>query len=427
MKRLTRTLAAVAGVAAAALALAGCAGSAGSSDSSSGGKTLTIAVWDYAETPEFKALFDAFHAANPDITIKPVDVPNAADYESKVTTMLAGGDSTDIITVKNLTDYSGYVAKNQLLSLDDVEKKLPADKLAGLDSYKYKGDYYALPYRTDFSVLFYNKTMFKDAGLADPENLTWDEFAADAAKLTKGSGSSKVYGAYIHTWNSLVQGIAAAQNGKDLTNPSYGYLKDQYDLMLKMQKAGDIIDFGDATSQSLAYQTVFETGQAAMVPMGTWLIAPLLADENAGKTNVDWGIAPLPQIESGQPIVTDGGPTGFGINKASKNVDLAKKFIEFAASEKGAEAVASIGIVPSYSSDTITQKYFSLKGMPQDALSKKAFAPDKVVPDLPVNPNSAAVNTVLNEEHQLIMTGSKSVDAGIKEMEQRVKSEALNQ
>jgi multiple sugar transport system substrate-binding protein len=435
MKRPMRMLT-LAGITAAALALAGCAGSPNSSpkssDSGSGDgdakTTLTVSVWNYAATPEFKALFDAFHAANPNITIQPVDVPNAADYEAKVTTMLAGGDSTDIITVKNLTDYSGYAAKQQLLNLNDVEKQVPADKLAGLDSYKFKGNYFALPYRTDFSVLFYNKTMFKQAGVADPTNLTWDEFASDAAKLTSGSGGSKVYGAYVHTWNSLVQGIAAVQNGKDLNDPKdYGYLSDQYDMMLKLQKDGNIPNYGEAKTQKLAYQTEFETGKAAMVPMGTWLIAPLLADKAKGVSVPDWGIAPLPQIKAGGKIVTDGGPTGFGINKSSKNQAAAKKFIEFATSEKGAEAVASIGIVPSYQSDAITAKYFGLAGMPQDELSKKAFAPDTVKPDQPVSPDTSAIGTVLDQEHQLIMTGSKSVDDGLKEMESLVKSQALSQ
>jgi len=420
---------ALAGITASALALAGCAGSPSTSSNNGSGKTtLTITTWDYADTPEFKALFTAFEKANPDITIQPVDVPTAADYEAKITTMLAGGDSTDIITVKNLTDYSGYVAKQQLVNLDDVEKAAPSDKLAGLDSYQYKGDYFALPYRTDFTVLFYNKDLFQKAGLAAPDNLTWDQFAQDAAKLTSGSGANKVYGAYVHTWNSLVQGISAVQNGKDLTDPSdYSYLTDQYNMMLKLQKAGDIPNYGEATAQKLAYQTEFETGKAAMVPMGTWLIAPLLADKAKGVSVPNWGIAQLPQITAGQPIVTDGGPTGFGINKNAKDVAAAKKFIAFAASEQGAEAVASIGIVPSYQSDTITQKYFGLAGMPQDDLSKKAFAPDSVKPDIPVNPNAAAVNTVLSQEHQLIMTGSKSVSAGIKEMESLVKSQALSQ
>ncbi|MGN6199369.1 ABC transporter substrate-binding protein [Humibacter sp.] len=416
--------------AALALGLTGCAGTSSSSPTSGstdGAKTtLRISVWNYAQTPEFKALFDAFEKANPNITIQPVDIL-AANYEDKVTTMLAGGDTTDIITVKNLTDYSGYAQKKQFIDVSDIAKSLPADKIPALSNYKYDGKTYAIPYRQDFNVLYYNKAMFKKAGLSDPTNLTWDEFASDAKKLTTGDGASKVYGAYIHTWNSMVQGIAAAQTGHNLNTPSYSWMKDQYNLTLGMQSAGTTMNWATANSQQVQYKDVFEKQQAAMVPMGTWLIAPLLADKKAGTTNVDWGIAPLPQLKANGKITTDGGPTGFGINKNSKNVAAAKKFLQFAVSPAGAKAVVSVGIVPAYHSPDITKAYFGLDGMPQDATSKKAFNPDVIKLDAPVAPNTAAIGTILNQEHQLIMTGSKSVDDGIAEMESRVKSEVLGQ
>ncbi|MCX7520893.1 sugar ABC transporter substrate-binding protein [Microbacterium sp. STN6] len=426
--RMKRTLVAAAGMAATALVLAGCAGSPSDGGSASNGKTtLSISVWNYKQTPEFKALFDAFEKANPNITIQPVDIL-AANYEDKVTTMLAGGDTTDIITVKNLTDYAGYAQKKQFVNVEGLVKQLPADKIPALTSYAVDGAQYAVPYRQDFAMLFYNKTMFKNAGVAEPTNLTWDEFASDAQKLTSGSGSDKVYGAYIHTWNSLVQAYPAAQksNAKWDTG-DYGWMKDQYKLVLGMQKAGTIMDWGTASSQQTSYQTMFETGKAAMVPMGSWLIAPLLADKKAGTNDIDWGIAPVPQLKSGTKITSIGGPTGFGINKNSKHQDAAKKFLTFAAGEQGADAVASIGIVPAYHSDAITTKYFALDGMPQDDLSKKAFNPDVIKPDGPTGPNAAAIGNILNQEHQLIMTGSKSVDDGIAEMESRVKSEVLHQ
>jgi multiple sugar transport system substrate-binding protein len=63
--------------------------------------------------------------------------------------------------------------------------------------------------------------------------------------------------------------------------------------------------------------------------------------------------------------------------------------------------------------------------MPQDAISKTAYNPDEVNLDSPVSSTAAQIGTILNEEHQLIMTGSKSVDDGIAEMESRVKSEGL--
>jgi len=423
--RMKRTLIA-AGTVAAALVLAGCAGTpTSSSDNGGSGKTtLSISVWNYKQTPEFKALFDAFEKANPNITIQPVDIL-AANYEDKVTTMLAGGDTTDIITVKNLTDYAGYAAKKQFVDVKDLAAKLPSDKIPALDDYAVDGAQYAVPYRQDFAMLFYNKAMFKDAGVADPTNLTWDEFASDAQKLTTGSGGDKVYGAYVHTWNSIVQAYPAAQTNGKWDTGKYGWMKDQYNLVLGMQKAGTTMDWATANSQQTSYQTMLESGKAAMVPMGSWLIAPLLADEKSGTTKVDWGIAPVPQVKSGTKITTIGGPTGFGINKNSKNVAAAKKFLTFAAGAQGAKAIASIGIVPAYHSDAITKAYFGLDGMPQDALSKKAFNPDVIKPDGPTGPNAAQIGTILNEEHQLIMTGSKSVDAGIAEMESRVKSEGL--
>jgi multiple sugar transport system substrate-binding protein len=425
--RITRTLIA-AGVATAALVLSGCAGSPSASSNSgaaNGETTLSVSVWNYKQTPEFKALFDAFEKANPDITIQPVDIL-AANYEDKITTMLAGGDTTDIITVKNLTDYAGYAAKKQFLNVNSVAKQLPADKIPALDMYDVSGVHYAVPYRQDFAVLYYNKAMFKDAGVAEPANLTWKEFATDAAKLTHGSGSDTVYGAYLHTWNSIVQAYPAAQVPGNYLTGNYGWMKDQYNLALGMQKAGTTLNWATANSQQTSYQTMFETGKAAMVPMGSWLIAPLLADAKAGTTTIDWGIAPVPQLKADGKVTTIGGPTGFGINKNSKNVAAAQKFLKFAAGEQGAEAVAAIGIVPAYHSDAITKQYFELEGMPQDALSKKAFNPNVVKPDGPVGPNAAAIGTILNQEHQLIMTDSKSVDDGIAEMESRVKSEVLH-
>ena len=42
---------------------------------------------------------------------------------------------------------------------------------------------------------------------------------------------------------------------------------------------------------------------------------------------------------------------------------------------------------------------------------------------MPASDKSAEVDAILTEEHQLIMTKQKSIDAGIKEMGSRVKNE----
>lgn len=426
MKR--TTLAAIALAVTAGLGLSGCAGAAGPAEpQAQDGKTrLTVSVWNYEGTPEFKALFDSYEAANPDIDIEPVDIL-ADDYPQKVTTMLAGGDTTDVLTMKNVIDYARYANNGQLQEINGVVDTVGKDNLAGLDAFDINGKYYAAPYRQDFWLLYYNKDLLKAAGVQNPADLTWDEYTALAKKLTTEANGKKVYGTYHHIWRSVVQAIAAAQNGADQNSGDYGFFEDQYNTALDLQKSGATLDFGTAKSQKTSYRTMFETGQAAMMPMGTWYIAGILQAKKDGKSTVDWGLAPMPQKNDDGKVTTFGSPTAFAVNKNASHSEEARKFIEWAAGEEGAKAISKIGVVPALQNDAITAEYFKLDGMPTDELSKKAFTPDTVALEMPVSDKSAATDKVLNQEHDLIMVGERSVADGIAEMGKRVKSEVLGQ
>ncbi|TDD56230.1 sugar ABC transporter substrate-binding protein [Nonomuraea terrae] len=420
-RHLTKGLAATAAL---ALALTAC-GSGGGEPAADGTTTLTVTVWNLAKTPEFKALFDAFQKANPGVKIQPVDIL-ADDYPEKVTTMLAGGDKTDVITMKNVTDYSRYSSRGQLADLTDLVKSADTSKLAGLDAFDVSGKYFALPYRQDFWLLYYNKKLFDEAGTEYPDGLTWDEYAELAKKLTKGEGSEKVYGTYHHTWRSVVQAVSAAQTGGDQLGGDYAFFTDQYTMAVGLQQAGAAIDFGTATSQKSDYRTMFETAKTAMMPMGTWYISGILEAKAGGATDVEWGLAPMPQRPGATEVTTFGSPTAFAVNNRAEHADLARKFVQFAASQAGAEAITKVGVVPALQSPEITEAYFALDGMPTDELSKKAFEPDKVVLEMPVSEHTSDVDTILNEEHQLIMVGDKTAAEGIQSMNDRVKSEVLD-
>jgi multiple sugar transport system substrate-binding protein len=409
---------------AAALALLTACGGGSAQQSADGPQIIKVALWNYATTPEFKAIIDGFQQANPEIKVEPVDIL-ADDYAEKVTTMLAGGDTTDVLTMKNVIDYSRFGTRGQLLPLTDEATKLDPAKYSGLKSYELEGKYFALPYRQDFWVLYYNKTLLKQAGVPESklQNLTWADYATLAKSLTKGDGAAKVYGAYQHTWRSIVQATAAAQTGGDLLGGDYGFLKDQYAMTLGLQQSGALLPWATASSQKVSYNTMFSTGKAALLPMGTWYAATLLADTKAGKTKVEWGMAPLPQRAADGKVTTFGSPTAFAVNKNSKHAEAAKKFVEWASSEAGATAVAKAGVTPSLQSQQILDTYFALPGVPNDAVAKKAFKPDTVVLEMPVSDKSSDVDQILTEEHELIMTGQKSLDDGLAEMSKRVKNE----
>ncbi|MFE4835418.1 ABC transporter substrate-binding protein [Arthrobacter sp. NPDC056691] len=424
MKR--TTLAAIALAVTAGLGLTGCAGAAGPAETGSqDGKTkLTVSVWNYEGTPEFKALFDGYEASHPNVDIEPVDIL-ADDYPQKVTTMLAGGDTTDVLTMKNVIDYARYANNGQLQEISSVVDAVGKDNLASLDAFDMNGKYFAAPYRQDFWLLYYNKDLFKAAGIDDPKDLTWEKYSEIAKKLTGTADGRKVYGTYHHIWRSVVQAIAAAQNGGDQISGDYGFFEDQYNTALDLQKSGATLDFGTAKSQKTSYRTMFETGQAAMMPMGTWYIAGILQAKKDGKTNVNWGLAPLPQKDANGKVSTFGSPTAFAVNKNAAHSDEAKKFIEWAAGAEGAKAISKIGVVPALQNDAVTAEYFKLDGLPTDALSKKAFTPDQTTLEMPVSDKSAATDKILNQEHDLIMVGERSVADGIAEMGKRVKDEVL--
>ncbi|MDR2976233.1 MAG: extracellular solute-binding protein [Streptococcaceae bacterium] len=401
----------------AALGLAGCSSGGKAEDKSSGSQTLKVAVWDYKTIPEFKALFDAFEDKNPGVKIEPVDIPSAS-YEQKITTMLSGGDKTDVLAMKTLASYSSYATRNQLVDLSDHIKDLDKEPAQSVyDMYKIDGKTYAQPYRQDFWVLYYNTKLLKEAGITDVSNMTWDDYVKYAKELT--DSSKGIYGSYQHTWRSVLQATAAGQNDKNILTPPYEYFKPYYERTLELQKDKAIMDYGTAKSTQVTYASQFGTEKAAMMPMGTWYMATVNAAKAKGDATAEWSIAPMPQNEKGE-VTTFGSPTAWAISKHSANSKLAQKFLDYASGKDGAKVLAKIGVVPAYRTSEIDDIYFNQKGMPTDEVAKKAFNPDKISLEVPIDAKASEIDQALQQEHELILTGSESVDKGIDNMNKRV-------
>ena len=420
----------------ASLTLAGCSsgGSSGDDATADGPVTLTLAGWSLSTTPEFKTLADGFHKVDPNVTVELKEY-DATNYDTQMTADLAAGKAPDIYVQKNLKNFSTYQSGNQLLDVSDVAGKLDKDKTGGLSDYAVHGKTYAIPYRQDSWVLFYDKDLFKKAGVADPDgSWTWDDYDAAAKKLTTNLAAkdSKALGTYQHTWQSTVQGFALAQSpDASILDNDFAYLQPYYERALDLQKAGAQVSLGDATSNSLTYQAEFGKQQAAMMPMGTWYIATLLSQRGTGDADTfDWGIAPAPQYDASttgtdKTPVTFGDPTGLGINPKidKKKVAAAKEFLEYAAGVDGAKSLASIGITPANTS-AVADTFFQLKGMPTDDLSKFAFSTHDTKPENPVSSKTATIQNILNDLHTAVMSNSTGIDKGISDAEARAKNEA---
>ena len=324
----------------------------------------------------------------------------------------------------------------QLVDVSDVAAKL-GDKVGGLSDYQVDGKTWAIPYRQDSWVLFYNKDLFAKAGVPAPDgSWTWDEYVTASEQLTtklKAAGA-KAVGDYQHLWQSTVQAFALAQTpGASLQSGDFAYLKPYYERSLALQNAGAQPKLGTVTTNKLTYQAEFGKQQAAMMVMGTWYIATLLSQQASGDADTfQWGLAPAPQFDksttgtSAKPV-TFGDPTGLGINP---NIDksklaAAKAFLEYAAGEQGAKALAGIGITPADTA-AVTDSFFALKGMPTDDLSKFTFATHDTKPENPVSKYTAGLQNILNDLHTAVLSGSKNTDDAINQAQQRAKNEVLN-
>ena len=370
--------------AAVSLGLTGCS-SGGSSGGSGGGTTLTYAIWDQVQEPAMKKIISAFEKDHPDVNVK-IQLTPYASYFTKLQTAMTGGSGPDVFWM-NGPNIQLYSANGQLASLSDVDtSKYPK---ALVDLYSYNGTVYGAPKDFDTIGVWYNKTLFQQAGLDAPaKGWTWDDYLADAKALTNASGG--VYGSAAALAGQENYYDTIAQAGGEVINSAGTKSGFGSDAALKG------VDFWvdqikDGVSPTLAQMTdttpqdMFTSGKIGMFWSGSWSAA---AFDDMPDFKDQVAVAPLPEGPDGNESVIHG--LANVANAKSKNLDAAKEFAVFASGEKAADIMGSTGtVIPAYS-DTQTAWVDSMK---EFDLSTFIDAQDSAVP-YPVSANTAAWNTV---------------------------------
>ena len=383
--------------------------------------TLKVAGWDTTTTPYYTAIKEGFEAANPDITIEWVDLASQ-DYNVKASTMLAGGDTTDLYCVKELSDLQNWSKEGLIIPMDEM---IAADgydmsKYAGMDACYISmadGKQYALPFRADFWVMFYNKDLFDKAGVAYPTNdWTWDEYAAIAREVAEKTGA---YGTHYHTWLSCVANWAVCDGVNTLADGKYDDLVYFYELYQGLEDDGICMSYDELKASGMHYSGAFAQGNVAMMPMGYWYASTLIGYIKDGTASMNWGIAAVPHLDGVEAGASFGSPTGIAISAASENKDAAWKFASWMCSEDGAKAIATTGTRPAYVSEAVAEVMASAEGFPTDETSKGALLPTSIALEWPIGEGVNEIKSIVNEEHSLIMTRELSIDEGIAEMEER--------
>lgn len=377
---------------------------------------ITFSAWDVdTQLPYVRPMVEAFMAQNKDIEVEIIDIPSA-DYTNKLSIDLNGGAASDVIMVKDADTMFSLTKKGQLadmssyISSDGVDLSI-YNGLA--ENFNFEGKQTGLPVRTDYYVLYFNKDIFDAAGVAYPSNdMTWAQFEETAKQLTSGEGQAKTYGAHFHTWQALVQNWTVQDGKNTMMGPDYSFMKPMYDMVIRMQNDGTVQDFATLKTGSIHYSGVFQNGQTAMMPMGSWYMSTHINAIKSSETEVaNWGVSTIPHPEGLEAGNTVGSTTPMAINEASKNKDAAWKLVNFFTSYEGGKMLAEFGQFPGCVNDELLGIITSVEGMPEGA--KDALQVKGIVLDRPIVEFVNEVNKMLEEEHGLIMLGESTVDDGL--------------
>ncbi|MFE9706757.1 extracellular solute-binding protein [Streptomyces sp. NPDC005930] len=160
----------------------------------SGEVTLKLVAADYGDSKDnssqkyWDELVKSYEAKNPDVHVD-VTVYSWSDVDREVRELVEAGKAPDMAQIGA---YSDYADQDLLYRADDVLSiPVQADfvsQLAGAG--QVNGVQYGLPFAASTRVLFYNKTLFREAGVTPPTS--WDDLA-EAAEALKEKGVKYPY------------------------------------------------------------------------------------------------------------------------------------------------------------------------------------------------------------------------------------------
>ncbi|MDQ1579263.1 MAG: multiple sugar transport system substrate-binding protein [Microbacteriaceae bacterium] len=301
MKKSLRLGAMLATAAIATMALVSCSSGGSSSSSTSGVKSIKVVIAEYSSaTKPFWTAFAAKYKATTGITMN-LQIISWTDINQASSTMIQTGNLPDIL---NENSYASYAADGLLY---DSSQVLPAATKADIipafvQSGTVNGKFYGMPDLSSARAMFYNKDLFKQAGIAAPPT-TWTEFVADAQKVQALGGGNVGYAQPLGPEEAQAEfaiwlfnnGGAFKQGNKWVINSPANVKTLQFMKDLSV-KYGVTQNNPGATNRTDGAFALFAQGKAGMV-VG---FSPLSGTLDKAKT-VNYGIAPMPSGDGKAP------------------------------------------------------------------------------------------------------------------------------
>jgi multiple sugar transport system substrate-binding protein len=367
---------------------------------------------------------DAFQRRHPGIKVRPV--LSAPGVMQQLSTFCAGGKCPDVMMTWDLT-YAELAERGVLLDLNTMlardkafAAQLQSDSIGPLyATFGFNGGQYALPEQWSGNFLYYNRTLFADAGVRPPP-ATWDQrwsfadFLDTAKALTKRRPSGRVaQWGFVNMWFSYYSaGLFAMNNGVNWSSPRVNPTHFNFDNPAFIEAVQFYADLANrhkvgpnaSEVQSMSTPDLFASGRAAMALGGHWRYQTFIR-----AAGLDFDVAALPvgpSLPTGRGARSNIGVTGLGISAASRHQEHAWEFVKFATGPEGQELIGeSCLFVPAVRS-ALTSTGFANAHRRLDNLQVLTEGPARSE-GLPVTPAWEKVAALMDRNMGPVLRGSR--------------------
>jgi ABC-type glycerol-3-phosphate transport system substrate-binding protein len=339
------------GVLAMVLLAASCtfgAGDTGGGGDGGGGQAgpVTLRMWAHRSKSFNQALRDAaraYEAQHQDVTIE-LETFAYDDYIQTLQTALPAGNQADILHMFGTwactyTDFLQPVPSD-VVSLSEARERFFPGPLGG---YTCGDTLYGLPQESnvEYGAVLVNTAMANAAGTSTEGWASWDEFIADAERLTVVRDGAITRAGYhftagdglAHSFLSLI----LQAGGSYLNEEGSAFTFDTPEAaraltLLKSMADAPVLDPVLFNDESNWVGDCYFTELCAMGLVGPWVVADYAADYPELVSNTVY--AKLPPLQDSSAFVADSG-WGFTVSSNSPNADVAWDFARFAALDPG--------------------------------------------------------------------------------------------
>ena len=356
----------------------------------------TLQMGDFASY--MTGVISEFEKENPDIKIKWIDVP-FSEGEKRTLAAVLSDNPPDLINLN--PDFSATLAQKGAL-YEIPEKNSEQFNKAIINSLKYNGKLYSLPWYATSAVTIYNKDLINKAGVSVPKNY---EEIADIAPIIKSKTGAYAFLPNITENDTMLKilnkyGINTAQaiNGEK-SEYVFNLFKDLYNKNL-IPKESITQTHREALEKYMSENIVLFQAGANFLNM---------IKENAPSTYSHTDVAPQIVGEMGQ---NDFSLMNFVVPLRAKHRDEAIKFALFLTNNKNQLELAKLTNVIAVNNETLNNEFYT-KYSEDDLMSKarviSAKQLNKVEPVLISSRNQKDVNNLINSSVQNVLLNKGDV------------------